>query len=390
MRLAESYRPKSLKDVKGHDTAIAKIKASIAQKKPVLLHGMPGIGKTAIAYALARELDFEIIEVNASDTRNKENIHEIVGNAAKQQSLFGRGKLILIDEVDGISGTYDRGGVPELANILKEHAHHPIILTANDPWDSKLSSIRKECTMVELTTLQIATIMHVLKHIAEHEELNVDDLALKRIAEFAGGDLRAAINDLESLSLTSKTITAEDVATLSQREQEQSIFAALRTVFKGEDAKGTLGAFDLVDTDPDALFFWIDENLPLEYKGNDLARAYDILSKADIYKRRIQRWQHWRFLAYIYQFLTAGVAAAKDQKSPGYVGYQRTSRILKMWMANQKNFKKKAIAETLSPELHASKKRILQDVIPYLRIIAKRQKDIELGLDEEQMEWLRK
>ena len=390
MRLAESYRPQYLKDVKGHDTALAKIKASLAQKKPVLLYGIPGIGKTTVAYAYAHEMGYEIIEVNASDTRNKENIQEIIGNAAKQQSLFSKGKLILIDEVDGISGSYDRGGVPELVTILKEHAHHPMILTANDPWDSKLSGIRKECTMVELTNLQIATIVHVLKHIAEHEELQVDDNALRKIAEFAGGDLRAAINDLESLSLTSKTITVEDVSTLSQREQEQSIFTALRTVFKEENAKDTLGAFDLVDVDPDELFLWIDENLPLEYKGKALERAYGILSKADIYKRRIQRWQHWRFLAYIYQFLTAGIASAKDQKSMGYVGYQRTSRILRMWMANQKNFKKKTIAEKLSPELHASKKKIAKEVIPYLKIIAKNNKDLQLSLDDEQMEWLRK
>ncbi len=390
MRLSEQYRPQYLKDVKGHDAALAKIKASIAQRKPVFLHGMPGIGKTTIAHALARELDFEIIEVNASDTRNKEHIQEIIGNAAKQQSLFSKGKLILIDEVDGISGTYDRGGVPELVTILKEHRHHPIILTANDPWDSKLSSIRKESTMVELTPLQLITIVHVLQSIAEHEKLSVDGATLKKIAEFAGGDLRAAINDLESLSLTSKKITPDDVATLSQREQEQSIFTALRTIFKEEDARATLGVFDLVDIDSDELFLWIDENLPLEYNGKDLVQAYHALSTADIFKRRIQRWQHWRFLAYIYQFLTAGIAAAKDKKSAGYVGYRRTSRILKIWMANQKNFKKKAIAEVLAPELHASKKRIVKEVIPYLKIITQGQKDIQLGLDEEQMEWLRK
>ncbi|MDO8556368.1 MAG: replication factor C large subunit [Nanoarchaeota archaeon] len=390
MRLSEHYRPESIAEIKGQDTATKTLQTSIQENRPVLLYGPPGTGKTAMAYALAKDLDYEVIEINASDTRNKEAMQNIVGNASQQQSLFSRGKLILIDELDGISGTEDRGGVTELAAVLDLKTPHPIILTANDPWDSKFNTLRKKCVMIECASLNYLTIANILKNITKQEGINVEEETLKRIAQTAGGDARAAINDLEILKMHHTIITKEDLDTLDQREQEGNIFNALRLIFKSKEAGKTLGAFDLIDQDMDDLFLWIDENLPLEYQGRDLAEAYNIMSIADIYRRRIQRWQHWRFMAYIYQFLTAGIATAKQEKSPGYVGYKRTSRLLKLWMANQKNAKKKAIAEVLQPELHTSKKRIARDIIPYLRIIMKKNKDMTLGLDEEQQEWMRK
>ena len=67
------------------------------------LWGDSGTGKTATAVALAHELGLELIEVNASDSRNKEAIGSLIGGAVNQGSLFGTGKLILVDEVDGLS-----------------------------------------------------------------------------------------------------------------------------------------------------------------------------------------------------------------------------------------------------------------------------------------------
>ena len=78
-------------------------------KKGVILHGAPGTGKTSLAYAIAFELDAEILELNASDLRNKQKVAEIIGPASRQKSLFKKNKILLIDEVDGISAR-DRGG----------------------------------------------------------------------------------------------------------------------------------------------------------------------------------------------------------------------------------------------------------------------------------------
>ena len=158
-----------------------------------------------------------------------------------------------------------------------------------------------------------------------------------------------------------------------------------------------VNAFENVDEDFDKRFLWLDQNLPLEYqKPEDLARAYDFLSKADVFKGRIRRWQHWRFLVYMNIFMTAGIAVSKDEKYSGLTSYKPTTRILKLWRANMKYQKRKSIASKIAEKTHTSSKRALQDTLPYLTVIFKKNKKIagqiaqEFELDKDEVEWLKK
>jgi len=141
---------------------------------------------------------------------------------------------------------------------------------------------------------------------------------------------------------------------------------------------------------------WIDQNLPFEYvKAEDLARAYDKLSKADVFNRRIRRWQHWRFLVYINALITAGVAVSKDEKYKKFVQYKPTGRLLKLWWAKQKGMKKKAIAGKIAEKTHSSVREVLKD-IEYFKVIFKKNKEMGkaiaeyVDLDKEEVSWLRK
>jgi replication factor C large subunit len=141
----------------------------------------------------------------------------------------------------------------------------------------------------------------------------------------------------------------------------------------------------------------VDENLPHEYtKPADLAKGFDALSKADVFKGRIMRWQYYRFYVYCYNLLSAGVAVAKDEKYKSFINYKPTSRILKLWIAKQKNLKKKAISEKIGEKTHTSTKRALQDTLPYIKpIFKKNKKEADklthyLDLDSEQVEWLKR
>ena len=147
----------------------------------------------------------------------------------------------------------------------------------------------------------------------------------------------------------------------------------------------------------DEQFLWVDENLPHEYeKPQDLARAYEMLSRADVFKGRIRRWQHWRFMVYINALMTAGVASAKDEKYHKFVSYKPTGRILKIWIANQKSLKKKAIASKIAERTHSSTKEIMHTTLPYIQHIFRKNKSMasviakELKLDKEEIEWLSK
>ncbi len=360
-----THAPKRGSDVVGHEDAIARIRAFIEAyrpgQKPLLLHGPPGTGKTSAVHALALELDREIIELNASDARNKESINALLGAALRQRSLFAKGKVILIDEADGLSGNSDRGGVQALLALI-EDAPYPILITANDAENEKLKPLKKASTTVEFPPLASVDLLSLLHRVAHHEGLACDEQALSAIAHRTGGDARAAINDLQSMS-DGKRFTVADLDALGDRERNETIQQALLRVFKTTSAATALPAYEHVDEDIDKLFLWIDENLPKEYtKPADLARAYDALAEADKHFGRIRRWQHYRFYVYIYDLLSAGIALAKETKYPGVREYQRSSRPLTMWIANQKQAKRKAVAQKLGTKTHTSAKRSLGEV----------------------------
>lgn len=365
------------------------------KKKALLLHGPTGTGKTAAVHALAKRLGFELIEVNASDHRNAEEINLKVGNAIKQYSLFSAGKIILVDELDGIAGTEDRGGVSALAALIAE-SKFPIILIANDPWDSKFNTLRTKSTMIEFPAVNMTAMVPALQRIMQKENVRADDLVLKTLARRSGGDLRGAITDLQILAQVN-ALTVQGLETMHEREHSESIMQALVKILKSTDPAVAVSALDLVDEDIDECFLWIDENLPKEYKNpQDLARAYEALSKADIYRGRIRRWQYWRYLAYVDVLITAGVAVAKDKKSTAFVSYGRTQRLLKHWMANQKYNRRKQVAHKLAAATHCSTKKALQNTLPYVHRLYQQKHPstdaitAELKLDEEELEWLHK
>lgn len=392
MLWTEKYKPKNLKEVYGHNKAVEELKNFITKKKrgAILIYGTTGNGKTSAVHAIAKELDYELLEVNASDTRNKENINNIIGVSSKQISLFKKEKMILIDEVDGITGQEDRGGVQALIKIIEETSV-PIIITSNDPFSQKLTPLRTKCKTIEFGTLSYVTIFNLLKKICGNEGIKYDEEVLKDLARRSGGDARGAINDLQIL--TSVNNTLEKLDQLGEREQKESILNVLRIIFKSKKAENVLRAIDKTDLDLDEALLWIDENLPREYQGQDLVNAYEHISRADVFKGRIRRWQHWDFLVYINALLTAGIATSKKEKNGNFVNYRRTGRILKLWQANMRNAKRNIIAEKLGAITHTSKKRAIQE-LPYLKLIFKKGKGQEIAeqleLSDEEVEWLRR
>lgn len=382
----EKYRPKYFGDVKGQTTAVDKLKILFSGKlkKPVLLHGPPGVGKTTLAYVIASETNSEIFELNASDLRNKAKLKEILQPAMEQRSLTKDSKIILIDEVDGISAV-DRGGLPELISLMAE-SKYPIIITANDIWDKKFSSLRQKTELIQLKEIDYKTIKDLLILILRKEKNFVDNDILTNIAIKAKGDLRAAINDLQIISGMESPEAITD-----ERNKETDIFNALKLIFKGKPTNEILKTFDSVNMSTDDIILWVEENIPLEYKGEALARAYDLLSKVDLFKGRIYKQQYWRFLVYENIFLSYGICSSKkNQENFGFTSYKKPTRILKIWMNNQRSMKKKSIAQKYSHHVHIGEKRAMQD-FPLIKNIINSNEKIskELKLTEEEIAYLK-
>ncbi|MBI4146114.1 replication factor C large subunit [Candidatus Woesearchaeota archaeon] len=391
MLLTQKYRPK-LADIP-HDTKPLVdfvVNHKKQKKRAILLHGPSGVGKTAAVYALAQHHGLELVEVNASDFRNADEINSKIGQALKQQSLFNSGKLILVDELDGIAGNEDRGGIAALADLVARAAF-PVILVANDAWAQKLNPLRSKSVLVEFSPVASASLVKILQGVFAAENIAVDESVLKTLARRSGGDLRGALIDAQCLSAVG--VSAKAVESLHERHQTESIMQALVKILKSTDPQLALSALDLVDEDLDECLLWIEENLPKEYSGPDLARAFDCLSRADVFRGRISRWQYWRFLVYVSALISAGVAVAKDKKSSLFVQYGRTQRLLKLWMARQKYARRKSVAEKLGRLSHCSVRKALDGVL-YFQGLFERGLPVssaiaeELGLEEEEVAWL--
>lgn len=360
------YCPKNSNEVIGQ--SLLELKSFIENYTSgyVLLSGPTGVGKTASVHAIAKELELEVVEINASETRNKDSVNSIIGVSLKQQSLFSRGKVILIDEVDAISGRHDYGGLAALKKLISKSSF-PVILTCNDDSITKLKELRKQAVKIRFSEVDYLRISELLKRICLEESIVFQNEALTTIARRSGGDVRAALNDLQTLAL-SDSVTVETAQLLDERKQEKEIQEGLFKVFKSTDPSIFLGAFD--DFDDSEISLWLEENIPREYEDIiEIENAFDFLSKVDVFKGRIRRQQYWRLLFYIHQFLTAGIALSKKEKYRKQVEYKRSLRLLFIWQANMKNASKKKMAEEFSKYLHVSKNRFLRDIYFYFRIM---------------------
>jgi replication factor C large subunit len=386
--LIEKYRIKKFEDIKGQDVVVQEVRDffhNFPKKKALILNGPVGTGKTSMVLALAASEGLELFELNASDLRNRSSLEEVLRPSIEQQSLFNKGKLILMDEADGITGT-DRGGVPELVSLIGQTTF-PIIITANDIWQKKFSPLRKKCKIVNLKELTPSDIKQIIIDVLHKEGRRVRLETLNKIAIQSRGDVRAALNDLESvLELGEEAV----IEVINEREKQSSIFDALKTVFQGPSNEETLRIFDDTQMQLDEILLWVEENIPLEYQNEALAKAYEALSRADIFKGRIYRQQYWRFLVYQSFFLSGGISAASKEKRSNFVSYKKPSRILKIWMANMKNAKSKAIVEKYASFCHMSKKKAMKEkfLLPFIldELDSKTRK--KMDLDEAEIDYL--
>jgi replication factor C large subunit len=294
---AEKYRPKKLNEILGNPTATNELRRwaeswerGIPKQRAVVLIGDPGVGKTSSALALAGEFGWGVIEMNASDLRNADAIRRIAMSGARNETFTDSGdyvstrhggrKLIILDEADNIFGKEDYGGVQAITTTIRE-TQQPIILIVNDYYAliRRSSSLKKLCLTIKFSRIHKASVVRLLRNICQNEDISVSNETLNALAEHANGDLRSAINDLESISLGKKKISEKDVTVLGHRDSSINIFKAITGIFKAQSYNKALESIYDLHEDPEHLLLWIDENLPLEYRiPDDLASAYYPLS----------------------------------------------------------------------------------------------------------------
>ncbi len=384
----EKYKPTKLEEISGQNKGVEQIVKWLDSWKPgktLLICGPTGTGKSLIPEILAKEKGLQFLHVNVDDV-STQFITEIT-NSSKSKSFFHKGKLILIDEVEGFSGR-DRGVMSAVLELIKQ-ANCPVILISADPYLQKLSSIKEYCETIKLDKLAVPSIVKKLKEICKKENIEVDEDALKNLAKFSGGDLRSAISDLQIACTGRKTLTQQDLEVIGFREREQNIFTILQPIFHSRSVNVGRNSLMKSEKDSDEVFWWIENNILQELKtAEEIIAGYDLLSHADILRNRTMKQQNWRFKG-LAADLMASISVFKTSHT-GFVMYRPPQRLMQLGRTKGSRALMKSVCEKIGKKTHCSQRKVKNTHLPYLKVILKGNPEIteQLGLEKEELKIL--
>lgn len=367
------------------------------KRKPILLYGHSGTGKSMAAQLLANERGWHLVEMNASDYRDQESIDSLLSAASQSRTIFGSRNVILLDEIDELAPRFDRGASSAITQLISQ-SKTPIILIANDMWDRSISFLRNTTDPIEFKRLSSAEITTVLERYSRKNGINASKEAMAAVAARSNGDARSAINDI--IALDNAPGAAIDV--VGMRDRKTDIFTTMDKIFFSNTYSAPLIAATSADVDNEMLMRWIDENLPKRYVSKeDLSRAYEMLSMASVFSRRAAHAQYYVYWRYMNVFMTSGVSLSKDNYPDRLKRYSFPKTISELSKSKEARGSKAEIARKLKKRIHTSISRIVKFEMPIIAESARaalKEKDREesvydffnsaYGLAPKEVDWL--
>ncbi|WP_458746909.1 AAA family ATPase [Candidatus Nitrosocosmicus sp. T] len=304
------------------------LKKWIKGTKPLIIIGPPGTGKTSFVKSLAKLLDFDLVELNASDLRNKINLEGIINPMLLNNSVFGKQMLLFLDEVDGISGRDDYGGLPFLSNILK-NADVPIIMASNTKI-YKMKDIIKNSKLVEFRPLSSFASYMLLQNVMRMEKRHLEDMEQFNIINQSRGDARTLLNTLQarlegevhSDSNTGTELAIEECInkffTLTDISQAKQIL--ITSSIRYSTPKYGFTSEERSKDFLNALYTSIVSN-ERNIRSDDLANILGKLSEIDLFVNRIYEKRNWNLLRYANDILLQKLFRITRDKAIEYNQY---------------------------------------------------------------------
>lgn len=409
MDIDELYRFDSLDEFYGNKESIDSITLYLKnfspkeKRKPLLVYGPTGTGKTSIVKFLAEKLGYNIINLDASDYRDKDSIEKQLFYASNSMSLSNKRNMILLDEIDNLDLKFDKGASSAITELIKISVS-PIIFIANDAYDKGISFLRDKADKVEFKKLNEINIRKLLSGKADKFGIRPKSELIDYIAKAVNGDARAAINDLYAVYAGGIEDDGEydGYNVVGLRDKTDDIFSFLNKVFSSITFSSPLHALSLIDLTPDMTMQWLAENIPKIYKGNDLASAFNMLSLATVYNSRAVRRQHYAYWRYMNIFMTSGVALSKSRYYTSNSRYSYPKMIKERGIRKDSNAKMNEISIDLKHMINESVFTIKEYYLPLIKeMIRSNSKDGILdpesyeffsrkyGLNAKEVDWIR-
>jgi replication factor C large subunit len=309
---SDVYRPTNIQDMVGNEAGRFSVTKWFMEwvdgTRPILLIGPPGVGKTTIVKALAYQHGYDLIEMNASDTRNKAILTETIVPILTNRSLIAEKTLLFLDEIDGISGRQDAGGIESLIALIKEPTV-PIIMASNTK-DSKLKGLAKSCKVIEFYRVHPSLLLLYLDHVLELEEKNMEYEDKAVVIKSANGDIRSLLNIAQAK--ISGYESTRDLPSGIDIAQAVANFSASTTI---DEARQVLTRVDGGYSDPrfgqspedrrkDILYAFFSSVVNSNIASEKMAEALNVISMCDLIVGRAFKNRHWALLKYLNNILS--------------------------------------------------------------------------------------
>ena len=372
MMWSEKYRPKNILDLIGNEDARNSFVEWLTKwkkgTKPILLVGPPGIGKTTLANLAAKQFDYDLISLNASDVRSKKNIQEILSPVLGNETIFGI-PMIFIDEVDGIHGRADYGGTEAIIKILKESTV-PIVLAANSDLSDKMKSIKKNARVIQFRPLSPRLLRFYLNKILQLENAKISSDSLMKLVAESNGDIRSMINFTQALVTGFNPPTEKSFESLDIEE-------SINTFYKANSIDEARSILYSLRIDPrEKINAFYSSIIGSSISTDDMQRFLQIISTADMLYGKIMKTQQWRLLRYLDAIL---LGLYKKDLPIRYSKYNLSWPILNR--IRWDGAKIKSLIGSFAKNMHVSKSTFSTLYFPFLLYCIKNKK-IDLEFDE--------
>jgi replication factor C large subunit len=397
MMWSEKYRPKTVQEMVGNEEArLAVIKwlaGWVSGSRPLLLLGPPGTGKTTLVHTLSRQLDYDVVEMNASDIRNREalqaRITPIFQNTA---NLIGKKLMLFLDEVDGISGREDTGGLDILINLIKEPTV-PVIMAANKR-SFKIVKLAKACKIVEFNPVSSRLLLLLIDHVLQSEGVKLGSGEKRSIIDNSRGDIRSLLNSAQSQAAGYSTVSNRDMVDVDIVDaidgyfEADSLDQAIQFVIRA-DASYPDPRYRLISPEErrkDMLSALFSSIASSHIEQHDLALLLDVLSRADMIVGRANASRQWHLLKYVNGLIATGLYEKSRKKSIKYHQYSMPWPMMGPIFARSQSTRK--ILDELAPSLHMSRSSAGLFVLPYFirAMMDKKIDPVEFAIDNFQDE----